>query len=77
MAIRAETWFERAWKRLATPKFGRRAEIGGGELMNIGWEWGVLDEGLSLPEEEPGRKPGIDWLRPGGLYPSVIQGQCT
>jgi len=31
---------------LATPKFGRRAEIGGGELMNIGWEWGVPDEGL-------------------------------
>jgi hypothetical protein len=33
-------------KRLATPEFGHRAEIGGGELMNIGWEWGVPEEGL-------------------------------
>ena len=50
--------------------------------MNIGWEWGVPEEGalfrrISVPEEEPGRKPDINWLRPGGLYPSVIQGQCT
>jgi hypothetical protein len=26
-------------KTLATPRFRRRAEIGGGELMNIGWEY--------------------------------------
>ena len=32
---------EVGWKGLATPHFMRRAEIGGGELMNIGWEWGV------------------------------------
>jgi hypothetical protein len=47
--------------------------------MNIGWEWGVLQEELfrriSVPEEEPGRKPGTNWLLPRGLYPSLIQGQ--
>ena len=34
------------WKTLATPKFRLRAEIGGRELMNIGWEWGVPEEEL-------------------------------
>jgi len=29
---------------LATPIFWRGAEISGGKLMNIGWEWGVLQE---------------------------------
>jgi len=29
---------EVGWKGLATLIFWRRAEIGGGELMNIGWE---------------------------------------
>ena len=30
-----------AQKTLATPGFGLKAELSGGELMNIGWEWGV------------------------------------
>jgi hypothetical protein len=29
---------EVGWKGLAIPIFRRRAEIGGRELMNIGWE---------------------------------------
>jgi len=33
-------------KRLATPRFWRGAEIGGGELMNIGWKWGVPEKEL-------------------------------
>ena len=40
--MRVETWCERLKKRLATPVFSHRGEIGGGKLMNIGWEWGVL-----------------------------------
>ena len=29
-------------ERLATPRLRRRAKIGGRELINIWWEWGVL-----------------------------------
>ena len=41
-ARRTELGLKLTWKTLATPKFRLRAEIGGRELMNIGWEWGVL-----------------------------------
>jgi hypothetical protein len=46
--------------------------MGGRELMNIGWEWGVPEEELSVPCFLPGTSFGTNWLRPEGLYPSVI-----